>query len=276
MCCLCLLLVAWHTNAQTKPEIQISFAIEQNNFFYDLFEDDINVIKTEGSNILTQGLNTYISFLNFTEEAAAHQLSITLKKDPLSTGIIEEYLLTFSLKDADGQGHEHSWKFLDDESFNALDGSSEVLLNLLSSKWRLYLRGAYNNELVANLFENIPLTLPDSSHYYVSGDKREAILPFRNEELQMVLDDCEFTVKVNGKNNDGVNTTQILKGLGFAGIVEKNTPGIQEALHECIRIGLSSLEQMQLLDGLVFITDFARMEVPENATPGDFLTSVNQ
>ncbi len=262
--------------AQTKPDIQVSFTIENNNFFHDLFENDIDVITSEGTDILTQGLNTYISFLDFKKDVAAHQLSITLAKDPLSQGIIEEYLLNFSLKDASGQGHEHSWTFLDDQSFNTLDGSAEVLLNLLSNKWQLYLRGAYNNELVAKLFDNIPLELPDSTHYYVSGDIREAILPFKNEELKMSLDDCEFTVKVNGKNSAGAETTQILKELTYAGFVEEAMTGIPEKLRKCIRIRLKSLEQMQLLNGLVFITDFTRMEVPSDATPGDFLTSVNQ
>ena len=271
-----LLMASSQGMAQTKPMIKVNFDVESGNALYSVFENEIENIKTQAAPILSNGLNTYIGFISFAPESGAHQLNIELKKDPLNAGIIEDYMLTFELMDSSGQAHRYTWKdFTDSFEVRTFGNSTEIFLEFLADKWDTYLTGAYNNELVANLFDQIPLLIPDSSHYYVSGDIREAILPFKNEELNMVLEDCEFSVIVNGKNTDGVDTKEVLKELTYSGLVEDNMTGIPSKLMRCIRIRLKSLSPMEPMDGLVFVTDYMRLAVPADATPNDFLTSVN-
>jgi len=256
-----------------KPEIQVSFDITTDNLFFEIFESEIDEIKTKSLPILIDGLNEYIGFASFLTASASNELTITLKnKNVGSTGFNEEYWLFFELKDSENSIFSHEWQFLDYEEFDAYQSSSTMMLEKLQEDWQAYLNKSYNQELVSILFDKISITIPDSNHYYIDDISgiREAILPLKKEILMMDPIDSEFKVIVNGKTNNGVPTVSKHEEAQFSGVVQENMTGISSLLMGCLRIQLKELPVMELLNGKIFITKYRRKVYNTIATSSDF------
>lgn len=259
-----------------KPEIQVSFDITTDNLFFEIFESDIDEMKTKALPILMDGLNEYIGFVSFLKESASNKLTITLKnKNVGSTGFNEEYWLFFELKDSENSVFSHEWQFLDYEEFDAYQSSTAMMLEKLQEDWKAYLNKSYNQELVSILFDKISITIPDSNHYYIDDTSgiKEAILPFKKEVLMMDPIDSEFKVIVNGKTNSGVPTVSKHEEAQFSGTVQENMAGIPLPLMGCLRIQLKELPVMELLNGQIFITKYRRKVYTTIATSSDFFES---
>ncbi len=259
-----------------KPEIQVNFDIAPDNLFFEIFENDIDDIKTGALPILIDGLNEYIGFATFSKASAPNKLTITLKnKNVGSTGFNEEYWLFLKLEDSENTEFSHEWQFLDYEEFDAYQSSASMMTEKLQEDWRTYLNKSYNQELVSILFDKISITIPDSNHYYIDDTSgiKEAILPFKKEVLMIDPIDSEFKVIVNGKTNSGVPTISKHEEAQFSGVVQENMTGIPLPLMGCLRIQLKELPVMQLVSGKIFITKYRRKVYHTIATSSDFFES---
>jgi hypothetical protein len=150
------------------------------------------------------------------------------------------------------------------------------VLQKLSRSWSAYLEGFYDRDLVAKMFLKIPLTLPDSTHYFVDpvADVREAILPFPVQDLRLDPTGSEFEVIVVGHSTTGVATQVHQTQVHYSGVVDPTMAGISQRLIGCIRIYLKDSPILKLLNGKVFITQYQRKLYDDDADTEDFLNGI--
>lgn len=258
-----------------KPAVQVTFTIEKNNPFYERYEDDVSIIESEGLLILMDGLKKYIGFVEFVDSTAPRQLAVSLSRK-FANPILSEYYLLFNFSDGQGTELPHQWKFLSFVDFTSLGVEVDQVLQKLELSWMDYLKGHYNQDLVAKLFHRVALSLPDSTHYFIdpTANIQEAILPFAKEELHMDPEESEFRVFVVGQLADGTETQDQQNAATFSGDVGSSMPNMPEKLLGCIRIKLQALPVMRLINGKVFVTKYERKIYDDTVDPEDFLSGI--
>ena len=266
-----LLLISVTVFAQ-KPNIQFQLEMVENTTLYIAFEHEIDELKNRATDTLAKGLNEYIGFLNFTTDDSPQKLTVTInKKDVVGSEHVEEYYLYFEAALPDPVDNvPDPVLFLNSNDFESVLSGSDALLRKLSAEWEKYLKGKYNEELVKKLFHEVPLNLPDNSHYYSpSGGDKEAIIPFRQEMLKINPAKSEYEIDVIGIRADGTTTQDKQKEIQFRGLVEEQTLGVSPSLLKCIRLGLKELPDITLDKGRVYIKNYRRKLYQEQESEED-------
>lgn len=262
--------------AKEKPQVQVSFEFDSENskVFKELIENKINEFKKDANAIIITGLNEYIGFAKFSQEAfnVSHHLKITLR----NTGSKEfpGYTFIFEMVDLNGNSIKQTLEFVNETEFSAFVNSEEILI-ALRSKWKEYLEGSGTQELVSSFFKNIGFTLPDSGYYYFKSSIKQAILPFHKDSLMINHLDSEFRIEGDFIDSQGATSTLSYEGTGI-GEVEEGLLGNSD-LDFCIRIKIKDMDLgLAPLKGQVFIVLYQRMSNPDAlATPSDFNNSNN-
>lgn len=259
------------SNAQ-KTGIQVIFDVEPNCTVLALFEEEIEYIKKEIETSLISNFNETIGFLDFKKEGADHILRVTLKSKAIDdSGFLEEYWLSFVIENSAGTALKHHWQFLDLNESDASTASAETLVNKFKGDWEVYVKESYNQDFVANLFDEIAVTSPDKIHYHELTNLKEAILPFDLKYLKIDPDHSEFRALANC-NIGGVDSSCPIEGARYSGVVNGDMQ-VPDDYKECIRIRLDGTNLSELSNGKIFITSYRYKFYPGSGirTTNDFI-----
>jgi len=252
-----------------KPKIQVNFDIASGNLFHDTFNSVLDSIKPKALNILINGLNDHIGFLEFNKEFDAgtqiYELNVVLDKDPLTLGSNEEYLLNFTMNGSSTQNEPVNPTFF---AFTtdvlAFSDSYEGLLESFEQKLEDYLGSSANNDLVNKLFKSIPFVLPDSDHFLILSSTTAAVLPFSKNDLNIDYTASIFNVTMNYIDN-GISITK--PDTNRAGIAEVERQ-FGQVTKGCILIELDT-NISDFLKGEVFIISYIRKIYPPSVPDSD-------
>ena len=264
---LLLLILPLLVTGQEKPQIQVSFDIDSSSSLHDFFSSDIENMEGKALNILVEGLNDHIGFLEFSDKETTQKLTIVLKD--INNGSIPEYYLYFTLTNADGE-YKHEWQFIDpteeSHTFQVVD-----LLDKLKLDWNDYLENFYNQEIGTNLFDEIPLEIPDGT-FFSEDEIKEVVLPLQKDALKINIDKSKFLVFIYAKKESGNELTKQT-------CTDATATGIKESdpFKGCLRIEVKCLTLSNLLNGKVFITNYVKDNDGNNVVTSDgFLSEENK
>lgn len=251
----CFLMICGAVMAQ-KPVVQVNFEIVEGSPFYERYEDDIDTIVQGGLSLILSGFKDFIGFVDFVESESNLRLEVKLTKK-FDSSVMNSHYLLFDFIDGEGDSNTDQWEFLSYTAFKALGNDVQEILEAFSTAWEEYLRG-HNEDLATRLFREVPLPIPDSTHYIVDvvENRHEAILPFTKETLKLDPFASRFKVLVVGLGNDGSTTFDQQDTATFSGDVESTSSGVPSRLLGCMRIKLKALPGIRPLNGKVFITKY--------------------